>query len=146
MPKMTLFAPDSPFSQLVSPAARAASGGPSTTNISMPTISVDTSGITTTGMMPATERGTLILRIAQHDGTGQQARDQAAEEPGLDLPGDVAADDAGHQRGPVGHGEGDEAGQDRHQETEGDPADLEHQRGPRLQAAPVELLGRPSVR
>ena len=42
----------------------AAIGWPITTSISAPTMKVDTSGMTTTGMMPAMPRGTLIRLMA----------------------------------------------------------------------------------
>ena len=51
--------PDSPFSQSVRPVWAAAIGLPSTTMIRKPMISVDSSGMTTTGMMPRTPLGTF---------------------------------------------------------------------------------------
>ena len=46
------------------------------------------------------------------------------------LDGDHAADEAGHETGPVGHAVGDVSGEDRDEEAEGDAADLEQQGAP----------------
>ena len=52
-----------------------------------------------------------------HHGTGDQTRGEPAEESGVDGQRDGAADEAGHQPGPVGHAVRDVAGQDRDEEA-----------------------------
>jgi hypothetical protein len=89
-------------------------------------MSVDSSGVTTTGMTPRTPLCTFQPEI-QRATNRRAAGHQAAEEAGAHGRGDRAADDAGHQAGPVGDRIGDEAGQDRHEEAEGGRTDDEQQ-------------------
>ena len=55
--------PDMPLSQLVRPDVIAASGRPSSRNISRPTTSDATSGMITTGIKPLSQRGTSMRLI-----------------------------------------------------------------------------------
>jgi hypothetical protein len=63
MPSRIALLPERPSSQSVRPLWMAAIGWPITTSMSAPTMKVDTSGMTTTGMIPAMPRGTLTRLI-----------------------------------------------------------------------------------
>ncbi len=58
-PSRIALEPERPFSQSVRPLIAEAIGEPTTTNIRKPTAATDSSGITTTGMMPLIARGTF---------------------------------------------------------------------------------------
>ena len=62
-PRMMTEVPDMPLSQLVRPEVIAASGRPSSRNISRPTTSDATSGMITTGIKPRSQRGTSMRLI-----------------------------------------------------------------------------------
>jgi len=59
----------------------------------------------------------VVTQVAS-DIAGQKAGDDAAQEAGLQLAGQHAADESRRQSGPVGNGEGDEAGQHRDHQCE----------------------------
>ncbi len=120
--------PVRPLSQLVRPVVIAASGRPSSRNISRPTTSDATSGMITTGIRPRSHRGTLKLADPQRREAGDQAADDAADEAAADEDGDRTRGEARGDAGPVGDREGDVAGQCRHQEAERQPADGEQHR------------------
>src|ERR671912_388661 len=124
MPRRIALLPPRPSSQLVRPSWRAAIGWPITTSISTPTIRVETSGMTTTGMIPATPRGTLTRLIQM---TIAPAISPAARPPGPFLLARRPAEDPGAGGRRVAHGVGDEAGQEGDKQGEGHPADLEQQ-------------------
>ena len=63
MPSRITEVPVMPLSQLVRPEVMAASGRPSSMNISRPTTSDAHSGMMTTGISPRSHRGTLIWLI-----------------------------------------------------------------------------------
>ncbi len=104
-------------------------------------MSVDSSGMTTTGMTPRTPLCTFQPEIQRATNPPTSPVTRPPRKPAPSSLAIEATDDAGHQAGSVGDGEGDEAGEDRHEEPERGAADDEAQRGPRGEAERVEALG-----
>ena len=103
----------SPLSQLVSPEVIAASGRPSSRNISRPTTSEANSGMITTGIRPRSHCGTLTRADPQRREARDQAADDTADEAAADEHRDRARGETRCETGPVGDGERDVAGQRR---------------------------------
>ena len=128
MPSRITEVPVMPLSQLVRPDVMAASGRPSSMNISRPTTSEATSGMITTGIKPLSHRGHVDAADPQRREPGDQAADDAADEAAADEDGDRARGESRRDAGPVGDREGDVAGQCRYQEHERQPAEGEQHR------------------
>lgn len=133
-------APDRPFSQSVMPDCAEAMGLPITTNIRNPTTAAETSGITTTGMMPRSAFGIGTRWIASTTAPEIRPAARPPRKPAADGQRDRAADEAGDRARPVGHAVGDVAYQHRDQEGEGHAADLEEQRRPAVRLGPHEVV------
>ena len=108
--------PDIPLSQFVRLEVIAASGRPSSRNISRPTTSDANSGMMTTGIKPRSHSRYVDAADPQRREPGDQAADDAADEAGADEHGDRACGESRCDAGPVGDGERDVAGQRRNKE------------------------------
>ncbi len=117
-----------PLSQLVRPEVMAASGRPSSRNISRPTTSDATQRDDHHRHQAAEPPRDVDAADPQCGEAGDQAADDAADEAAADEDGDRARGEARCDAGPVGDRERDVAGQRRDQEPEGQPAEAEQHR------------------